>query len=64
MVTDCRFPNEVDLIHHLGGMVIALERESAPVSQHPSETQILNADRVIANDGTKEDLYVKLREYH
>lgn len=58
-ITDCRFPNEVEAIHRLGGVVWWVERDGlAPVRAHASEGAIgpMDCDRTIANLGTLDDL--------
>lgn len=52
VISDIRFPNEVDMVHRLGGKVYRIERGITDVDPHPSESQILTlaVDGVIAND--------------
>jgi hypothetical protein len=38
LITDCRFPNEVDAIHSAGGIVIRLTKDKHLSSSHISET--------------------------
>ncbi len=38
IITDCRFPNELDAIQKAGGMVLYLTRVVFPEDTHPSET--------------------------
>lgn len=60
-VDDVRFPNEVDLIRELGGVVIEVRRPGEPIAaaQHASERQVLpNLSGTVNNDGT----LVKLEE--
>jgi hypothetical protein len=43
LITDVRFPNEVEFIHGLGGYVVKVERLSKPdiaVKEHPSEAML------------------------
>lgn len=59
VITDVRFPNEVDYIHYLGGKVVRIIRPGVePVNSHVSDSGIgaLETDGVIVNDGTLEDL--------
>lgn len=62
VICDCRFQNEVDMIHALGGKVFLVDRnELKPqnLSQvHQSESGIadLSVDGIIDNNGTLEDL--------
>ncbi len=62
VISDVRFPNEVDAIHEKGGIVIRVERDQAVAnefSNHPSETAIdtLAVDVVIDNNHTINDLF-------
>lgn len=64
--SDCRFPNEVDTIHALGGVVIRvhnprIDRKDA-ASTHASEALVgsLAVDHDIANDSTIEALHAKI----
>ena len=59
VVSDVRFPHEVDLIHQLGGLVIRVERPVGRTDEgttHISEMLIdsLDADVVIRNTGSLE----------
>lgn len=40
VITDCRFPNEVEAIQQAGGKVIKLTRVVFPDDNHPSETSL------------------------
>lgn len=64
VISDVRFPNEVEAIHDLGGIVIRVDRPNRPDTgrdpNHPSETALDGIeyyDSLILNDGT-------LSEYH
>jgi hypothetical protein len=65
VITDCRFPNEIELIKKYNGMLIRIDRdlprENTNSNRHESETAWINSefDHVILNNGTKEDLYRK-----
>ncbi len=73
VITDCRFPNEVEAIRQYDsqGIVIRLEGDPAGIRaaskrdmNHPSEISLDNYkgfDYVIQNDGTIKDLENKLR---
>lgn len=56
VVTDCRFPDEVNAVHELGGKVIRIDRPSNTAgtahTQHASEALIMGlpVDLVIVND--------------
>lgn len=64
VISDVRFQNEVDMIHKYGGIVIKLERPLfGSYDLHPSEINmnfIKNYDAYIANDGTIDDLHIKI----
>jgi len=68
VVSDCRFPNEAELIRVLGGEVWRIERpdlESAPRKLHESETSLdkwPHFSRTIQNDGPMKDLGKKVYE--
>ena len=64
VITDCRFPNEAAAIREAGGEVWRVNRPGVgPQSNHPSEISVdeFEADHVIYNDSTIEDLAAKLR---
>lgn len=58
---DVRFPNEVEAIRTLGGIIVRVERPGAGLGgtagAHVSETHDLTADLVIINDGSIEQLH-------
>lgn len=58
VVTDVRFPNEVDAIRNRGGVLIRVIRLGANGNGHISETAIdhIEADHTIRNGGTLDDL--------
>lgn len=66
IVTDVRFPNEVEGIKSRNGIVVRVIRPSkVSTSTHPSETSLNDFkdwDYVIINDGTLEDLEEKVIE--
>lgn len=71
VITDMRFPNEMDAVYKREGFTIRVVRDYAlrggpedPKNQHPSETALDNShfDYEIINDGTIEDLIEKVRE--
>jgi hypothetical protein len=75
IITDLRFPNELDAIKQRGGITIRVNRFTGHVVidndthvvtdwQHPSETALDNAmfDYTIINDGSIEDLIEKVKE--
>jgi len=71
VITDMRFPNEMDAVYKREGFTIRVVRDYAlrggpedPKNQHPSETALDDShfDYEIINDGTIEDLIEKVRE--
>lgn len=63
LITDVRFPNEVEAITERGGVVIRINRKAAEVGDnHVSETMLDNHkfDYVINNNGTLDDLAIEL----
>lgn len=58
LVSDGRFPDEIDMIKNLGGIIIKINRKNKYDIQHQSESYIdkLKADFIINNDGTLEEL--------
>jgi hypothetical protein len=66
IVSDCRFPNEVDSIKERGGYIIKISRPAEPREgaehKHTSETGIssLYHDVFIVNDDTKEQLFERI----
>lgn len=71
IITDLRFPNELEAVKERGGITIRVVRPVHALSQnnhcgilHPSETSLDNEefDYTIVNDSTIEDLVEKVRE--
>lgn len=74
IITDTRFPNEADAVKSRDGINIRLNRpnpkgiindfENSDINLHPSETALDNYtfDYVIENNGTIEDLIIKVKE--
>ena len=58
VITDVRFPDEVEAVQDLGGIVIRIHRPGYEASAHPSETLIDTApvDYEVINDASKIDL--------
>lgn len=57
VVTDVRFPNELQMIHELGGHSAQLSREGyEPKGQHASEVPLEGVQYVLDNNGTLEEL--------
>lgn len=71
LITDMRFPNELEAIKERGGITIRVTRDYAlrggpedPKNLHPSETALDKEtfDYEIVNDGTIEELIGKVRD--
>lgn len=59
VVTDVRYPNEVDTIHDMGGLYVEVTRPGkGPWNRHPSENALDDtpADYVLENSGSLDDL--------
>ena len=68
IITDVRFPNEAQAIKEREGLIIRVVRNSVAadkVNLHPSETALddYKVDQIITNDGTLEELLVKVKEF-
>lgn len=61
--TDVRFPNEVRLVRSLGGSMFRVDRPGYGPTPHASEQHFpfFEVDRVIANNGSKADLHMRVR---
>jgi len=64
IITDVRFPNEMEAIVEKGGITIRVVRPGTVVGEHPSETSLYSAefDYTIVNDSTIEELVKKVRD--
>jgi hypothetical protein len=64
IITDMRFPNEMEAVVEKGGITIKVVRSGTTVGTHASETALDDAyfDHVISNNGTFEDLIEKVRQ--
>ena len=65
IITDMRFPNELEAVKKKGGITIRVNRNlEESKDQHESETELDNAefDYVIENSGSIEELIEKVRE--
>lgn len=63
LITDLRFPNEMQRIKKFGGKCIRVERPGIQTTDHISETALDNVsqwDELICNDGTLDDLARKV----
>jgi hypothetical protein len=64
IITDMRFPNELEAVIKKGGITIRVVRPGTVTGEHPSETALDNTtfDYEIINDGTMEELVKKVRD--
>lgn len=64
IITDMRFPNELEAVKQRNGITIRVNRPGINLLNHPSETSLDNAefDYTIVNDSTIKDLVIKVRE--
>jgi hypothetical protein len=66
IITDTRFPNELEAVKERGGITIVVKRPETDhlAGDHASETALDNStfDEVIVNDGSLEDLIEKVKE--
>lgn len=64
VISDIRFPNEIDMVKRLSGKIIRITRPDLPdlAENHESESNIgsLVVDYDILNDGTIDELYKKV----
>lgn len=63
IITDVRFPNELEACTKRGAFIIRLERETGNNDQHESETALNdhNFENVIENNGTIKELVEKVK---
>ena len=67
IITDVRFPNEMDIIKANGGIIIKVSRNMGQVSNHESELYIDSCDchdYFIDNNGSIDDLRWKVRKIY
>ena len=69
VISDCRFPNELQFIRSAGGIIVRVKRGNDPSEEelakmHISETawNNCNPDIVITNDGTVEELKKEIKK--
>ena len=65
LITDVRFKSEAKGIKDLEGIIVRVNREGAGAGNHISEIDLddYSFDYVINNDGSMEDLLLKVREF-
>lgn len=61
-VDDCRFANEAKAIRKLGGDILEIVGRGGIAGGHESERGCGDRDAVVVNDGTLEDLAVRVKE--
>lgn len=64
VVTDVRFPSELEAVRSRGGVVVRIDRPGVgPVNAHESETALDSAafDAYVLNDGSLLDLHAAIR---
>ena len=68
VITDVRFPHEVETIKKLGGIMLRVDRDAVKPSGdlHESEALIdsLEVDHIIKNNSTKDSLYAKIESLY
>lgn len=64
IITDCRFPNEIEAVKQRGGICIRVEKPNTVLSTHASETALDNHqfDYTIQNTGTIDDLVLEVEK--
>lgn len=65
VVTDVRFENEAEWIRLIGGLVVHIERSSAPpVEAHASEggVTVSSGDAIVFNHGSRDELRAQVAE--
>ena len=65
VITDVRFPHEIEAIKSLGGIIVKIERDNVPLDKHISEQYIDNISEKdiyskLDNNYKKEDLYSQI----
>lgn len=61
VIDDLRYPNELDAVLRLGGVTLRIVRRDVHQCEaHDSETQHIISQRVIVNDGTREEFLTKV----
>lgn len=68
VISDCRFPNELDFVRSAGGIIVQVNRGDVPTEEelskmHISETawNYVVPDYIIDNDGTLQELKDKIK---
>lgn len=63
VVDDCRFQNEAEAVHRLGGKIIRIVGRGGISGDHASERMDWSADEEIVNDGSVEDFYREVERF-
>lgn len=65
IISDVRFESEAKGIRNINGIIIRINRDGAGAGNHISETALDDYcfDYIIDNNGTEEDLLLKIREF-
>ncbi len=66
VITDCRFPNEAQLLGEEGAVIVRVNRPGVrPVNDHPSDAGLPEelVDYDIQNDGDLHDLWLKAEKF-
>ena len=64
-ITDVRFPNEIEAIHDLGGVVVRIDRANVPKLDHPTECALddwSDWDHIVENKGGQRPAFLKAVE--
>lgn len=67
VLTDARYPNELEYVREVGGLTLWIERPGLTlINNHASETSITSADfsvqNIVVNDGSIDDLRRKVED--
>ena len=57
VISDIRFRNEAQFVRDMGGVIVRIDRDVAPVADHESETMWFEPDVTIVNNGTMGELF-------
>jgi hypothetical protein len=55
VVDDVRYQNEADVIKSMGGKIVRIDWEAAIPPTHDSDSQIIESDAVVSNNGSMAD---------
>ena len=60
VISDVRYPDEAAFLRSYGAIIIRIERDIPRTDTHESETQVIQADYTIENNGTFVELFKKV----